>query len=147
MVSGNREGTFFAVWAPNAEKVLVIGDFNNWGEIEHPLTPKGTSGIWEGFIPGVQKGDLYKYRIFSRGNGYQVDKADPFAFYSEGPPRMASRVWDLWYTWEDTYWMSERNRFDPQKSPISIYEVHLGSWRHDIEEGRRPLTYQEAAPL
>jgi len=147
LVSGSKEGTFFAVWAPNAEKVLVIGEFNGWGEEEHPLVPQGISGIWEGFIPGVQRGELYKYRIFSRGNGYQVDKADPFAFYSEGPPRMASRVWDLWYTWTDQRWMSERNRFDPQKSPISIYEIHLGSWRQKMEEGRRPLTYQEAAPL
>jgi 1,4-alpha-glucan branching enzyme len=147
LVSGNREGTSFAVWAPNAEKVMVIGDFNNWGETEAPLAPKGTSGIWEGFIPGVKKGALYKYKIFSKKNGYRVDKADPFALYSEGPPRMASIVWDLWYEWADQPWMRDRKGFDPLKNPISIYEVHLGSWRHHLEEGRRPLTYREMAPL
>lgn len=145
--SGDKEGSIFAVWAPNAEKVLVIGEFNGWGEEEHPLAPRETSGIWEGFIPGVKKGALYKYRTFSRENGYQVDKADPLAFYSEGPPRMASIVWDLWYEWADQAWMNKRKNWDPLKSPVSIYEMHLGSWRHRLEEGRRPMTYSEIAPI
>jgi 1,4-alpha-glucan branching enzyme len=145
--SENQPGSYFSVWAPNAEKVLVIGEFNGWGNRDQPLTLKGDSGIWEGFIAGVQKGALYKYRIFSKSRGYRVDKADPFAFYCEGPPRMASKVWDLWYDWGDKSWMEARKNDDSLKRPVSIYEVHLGSWRHKVEEGSEPLTYLEMAPL
>src|SRR5262244_1722933 len=94
-----EDGVFFAVWAPNAERVSVIGDFNGWDRDTHPLHPRGGSGIWEGFIPGLGKGTIYKYAIASRYHGYRVDKADPFALRAETPPRTASIVWDLSYEW------------------------------------------------
>ena len=93
-------GTYFAVWAPDAEKVLVMGDFNDWSKESHYLRPKGNSGIWEGFIPRVDKGARYKYHVVSRYRGYRVDKADPFAFYNVPPPETVPVVWDLDYTWE-----------------------------------------------
>jgi len=133
------------VWAPNAEKVSVMGDFNNWSKESHALTPRGDSGIWEGFIPGVEIGTIYKFHICSRYNGYCVDKADPFAFYSEVPPRTGSIVWDLSYEWHDQHWIEERARRNSVNSPISIYEVHLGSWMRVPEEDNRPLTYRELA--
>jgi len=142
-----REGTRFAVWAPNAEKVAVIGDFNEWDDSRDLLSPRGDSGIWEGFIKGVGPGTIYKYRIDSRQKGYRVQKADPLAFSSEEPPRSASVVCDLTYQWEDSEWMKNRHRANHLDSPISIYEVHLGSWRRVPDEGDRPLTYREAAPL
>ncbi|HSR10239.1 MAG TPA: 1,4-alpha-glucan branching enzyme, partial [Thermodesulfobacteriota bacterium] len=99
------EGAYFAVWAPNAERVSVIGDFNGWTPDANPLGPRwDSSGIWEGVIPGVAQGALYKYHIASRHNAYEVDKGDPFAFSWEGPPRTASRVWDLEYSWGDGEW-------------------------------------------
>ncbi|MBX5491313.1 MAG: 1,4-alpha-glucan branching protein GlgB [Chloroflexi bacterium] len=140
-------GTSFAVWAPNAERVSVIGDFNDWDPNRHVLQPQGASGIWAGFIPGVGKGAVYKYRIHSRYHGYRVDKADPFAFYCETPPRTASIVWDLDYPWHDAAWMRERHRHNALDAPFAVYEVHLGSWRRVPEEGNRPLTYRELAPL
>jgi 1,4-alpha-glucan branching enzyme len=140
-------GTSFAVWAPNAERVSVIGDFNDWDPNRHVLQPQGASGIWAGFIPGVGKGAVYKYRIHSRYHGYRVDKADPFAFYCETPPRTASIVWDLDYQWRDAAWMRERHRHNALDAPFAVYEVHLGSWRRVPEEGNRPLTYRELAPL
>ena len=143
--SGPQRGTYFAVWAPNAEKVSVMGDFNNWSKESHALTPRGDSGIWEGFIPGVEIGTIYKFHICSRYSGYCVDKADPFAFYSEVPPRTGSIVWDLSYEWHDQHWMEERARRNSLNSPISIYEVHLGSWMRVPEEDNRPLTYRELA--
>jgi len=140
------EGTYFAVWAPDAEQVFIIGDFNGWDRTSHQLCPRGRSGIWEGFIPGLSKGTLYKYYIRSRYNGYRVDKADPFAFYSEVPHRTASIVWDLDYEWGDKKWMASRGANNAQDKPISIYEVHLGSWQRVPEEGNRFLTYRELAP-
>ena len=140
------EGTCFSVWAPNAERVLVIGDFNGWDKSSHPLRPLGRSGIWGGFIPGVSIGAIYKYHIASRHDGYRVDKADSFAFYSEVPPRTGSIVWDLNYTWKDQEWMASRGRHNSLEAPMSIYEVHLGSWMRVPEEGARPLTYRELAP-
>jgi 1,4-alpha-glucan branching enzyme len=140
------KGTYFAVWAPNAKQVLVIGDFNGWNKSSHPLRPRGESGIWEGFIPGVGKGTLYKYYIISHSD-YRVAKADPFAFYSEVPPRTASIVWEFDYTWGDQEWMEKRRGYNALDAPISIYEVHLGSWRRVFEEGNRFLTYRELAPL
>jgi len=139
------DGTYFSVWAPDAERVSVIGDFNGWNTTSHLLMPKGSSGIWEGFIPGISKGASYKYHIFSRYNNYRVDKADPFAFYNEIPPKTASIVWDLNYTWEDKEWMATRHNHNSLNSPISIYEVHLGSWMRIPEEGNRPLNYRETA--
>jgi 1,4-alpha-glucan branching enzyme len=144
-VDGMR-GTYFAVWAPNAERVSVIGDFNDWESESHPLSVRWDgSGIWEGFIPGIEKGTLYKYHIVSRYNDYRVDKGDPFAFYWETPPKTASIVWDLHYEWSDGDWMRRRHEYNSLKAPFSIYEVHLGSWRRVPEEGNRFLTYREMA--
>jgi 1,4-alpha-glucan branching enzyme len=139
-------GASFAVWAPNAERVSVIGDFNRWEKGSHPLRPRGQSGIWEGFVADAHKGSLYKYHIASRYGGYAVDKLDPFAFYCETAPRTASVVWELAYEWRDADWMQRRGRSNALESPISIYEVHLGSWRRVPEEGNRHLTYRELAP-
>jgi 1,4-alpha-glucan branching enzyme len=145
MTVGGKEGTYFAVWAPDAKQVSVAGDFNDWDKESHPLRPKGQSGIWEGFIPGVGEGTLYKYHIASRYGAYRVDKADPFAFYSEVPPKTASVVWDLGYTWGDQEWMESRGRHNALGAPIAIYEVHLGSWMRVPEEGNRSLSYRELA--
>jgi 1,4-alpha-glucan branching enzyme len=141
------EGTYFAVWAPNAKHVLVTGEFNGWDKSSHPLCPKGQSGIWEGFIPGVAKGTIYKYYIASHHRGYCVEKADPFAFYAETPPKTASIVWDFNYNWGDQAWMAKRHAHNALDAPISIYEVHLGSWRRVPEEGNRHLSYRELAPM
>ena len=138
-------GTHFAVWAPNAERVSVIGDFNHWDKSGHPLHCKGHSGIWEGFVPRIHHGDTYKYHIVSRVNGYQVDKADPVGFYYQTPPHTASRVWDLKYEWQDRAWMQDRGGRLKVNSPVSIYEVHLGSWMRVPEENNRHLTYRELA--
>jgi 1,4-alpha-glucan branching enzyme len=140
-------GTYFAVWAPDAEQVWVTGDFNGWNKKSHPLSQRGQSGLWEGFIPGLAAGSLYKYYVASKYGAYRVDKADPFAFSLEGPPRTASMVWDLDYTWEDGDWMANRYRANALDAPMSVYEVHLGSWRRVPEEGNRFLTYRELAPL
>jgi 1,4-alpha-glucan branching enzyme len=141
-----EEGTHFAVWAPNAATVSVVGDFNGWNPTAHPLTSRpDSSGIWEGFIAGVRTGALYKYHIVSRQGGYTVDKSDPFAFYCETPPRTASVVWDLSYDWGDGEWMGSRGRVNSHDAPWSIYELHLGSWRRLPEEHNRWLTYRELA--
>ena len=143
-VVGGTPGVRFAVWAPNAEHVSVIGDFNGWSKDAHPLTVRGdSSGIWQAFVPGVSSGAAYKYHIRSRYDGYQVDKADPFAFYAEEPPRTASRVWTLEYEWGDGDWMSARKDANSLDAPWSIYEVHLGSWRR-ASDGRS-LSYREIA--
>jgi 1,4-alpha-glucan branching enzyme len=141
-----KQGTHFAVWAPDAERVSVIGDFNAWNKETHLLRPKGSSGIWEGFIPDVKKGANYKYHVVSRYHGYKADKADPFATFNEVPPRTGSMVWDLHYTWRDESWMQKRNERNAQDAPLSIYEIHLGSWMRVPEEGERFLTYRELAP-
>jgi len=141
-----QKGTYFAVWAPDAERVFVIGDFNGWDKTSHPLSPSGQSGIWEGFIPGIGKAAHYKYHIISRYHGYKVDKADPLAVYSENSPKTASVVWDLEYNWGDQAWMGKRRHHNSLEAPIAIYEVHLGSWRRVPEEGNRSLTYRELAP-
>jgi 1,4-alpha-glucan branching enzyme len=145
VVVNGVKGTYFAVWAPNATEVFVKGDFNGWQEMGHRLSMKGNSGIWEGFIPGMTKGSLYKYRIVNQNSGYAVDKADPFANSQEVPPRTGSVIWDMQYTWQDQEWMEKRDRVQSLDSPISIYEVHLGSWMRVPEEGNRFLTYRELA--
>ncbi len=122
------EGVYFAVWAPNAERVCVIGDFNYWDKNNHPLQARGESGVWEGFIPHIGKGTRYKFQVYSRYQGYQIDKADPFAFYNEVAPQNASIIWDLDYTWSDAEWMKSRSERNSRSGPIAIYEVHLGSW-------------------
>ena len=138
-------GTHFGVWAPNAEAVFVMGDFNGWNRESHPLHQRAMSGVWEAFIPGVGKGDIYKYFVVSRHNGYRVEKADPFAVHQETPPKTGSVVWDLDYTWNDRDWMSDRRGRNSLDSPMAIYEVHLGSWMRSPDDNR-PLTYREVAP-
>jgi 1,4-alpha-glucan branching enzyme len=141
-----REGTHFAVWAPNASSVSVIGDFNGWNPKSHHLSERRDgSGVWEGFIPGIGKGTLYKYHVRSRHGHHSAEKSDPFAFYAEVSPKTASVVWDLAYTWNDAAWMEQRRKRNSLDAPMSIYEIHLGSWRRVPEEGNRPLTYRELA--
>jgi 1,4-alpha-glucan branching enzyme len=140
-----QEGTFFAVWAPDAERVSVIGSFNDWKQDAHYLSPRGSSGIWEGFVPGIGVGTLYKYHIRSRFNGYRVDKADPLSLFNEIPPKTASIVWDLSYEWNDADWMKRRRDRNALTAPMAIYEMHVGSWRRVAEEGHRSLSYREMA--
>jgi 1,4-alpha-glucan branching enzyme len=140
-----RAGTHFAVWAPGAERVSVIGDWNGWRPDAAPLVERGASGIWEGFVPGVARGMRYKYHVASRYAGYSVDKADPLAFYAERPPATASIVWTVDYTWDDAEWLARRASRQARDAPMTIYEVHLGSWRRVSEEGNRPLTFAELA--
>jgi 1,4-alpha-glucan branching enzyme len=140
------DGTYFAVWAPNADQVSVLGDWNSWNPEEgFKLTPRGSSGIWEGFIPKLAQGTRYKYHVRSQYNGYAVQKADPCGFHHETPPRTASVVWSLDYTWNDSDWMRQRAQRNALTAPISIYEVHLESFMRVPEEGNRILTYRELA--
>jgi len=143
--SEGDEGTYFAVWAPNAEQVSVIGTFNDWAAGRHPLSHRDQSGIWEGFVPGIGKGTLYKFHIRSRFNGYRVDKSDPFSRFNEIPPRTASIVWDLDYDWRDAEWMRHRQRRNSLDAPMAVYEMHLGSWKRVPGEGNRSLSYRELA--
>ena len=144
--AGDDAGTFFGVWAPNAARVSVVGDFNGWNPQSHALdAASGDSGIWTGFVPGVGAGALYKFHIESQRNGYKVQKSDPFAFRCEEPPRTASVVADLAYEWHDDEWMGVRAARNALDAPMSVYEVHLGSWRRVPEEGNRPLNYRELA--
>lgn len=133
MTQNGVVGTHFAVWAPGAERVSVLGDFNFWNTNSHPLKPVGSSGIWAGFLPEITVGTLYKYYIKSHTNGYEVQKADPFAFSSELPPKTASVVADLTYEWQDQSWMRNRGQNNDLKAPMSIYELHLGSWQRDAD--------------
>jgi 1,4-alpha-glucan branching enzyme len=141
------DATHFAVWAPNAQSVSVIGDFNGWDPDAHPLEASGDAGIWRGTVPGVRQGAIYKYHIVSRQGGFRVDKADPYAFRSEVAPSTASVVWDLSYVWGDAQWMRDRKRRNALEAPWSVYEMHLGSWRRDPNEPGRLLSYAEIAPL
>ena len=138
-------GTSFAVWAPNARRVSVVGDFCTWDGRLFPMRQMGSSGVFELFIPGVGPGLVYKYEIKTQTGDLRL-KADPFAFAAECPPGNASRVIASNYEWEDLAWMSARPTFNPQRAPMAIYEVHLGSWMRVPEEGFRPLTYREIAP-
>ncbi|MFW5645371.1 MAG: alpha-amylase family glycosyl hydrolase, partial [Bacteroidota bacterium] len=139
-------GTFFAVWAPNAEEVSVIGNFNHWSKGFHPLKAREDgSGIWQGFIPAIGKGEAYKYHIKSKFENYEVEKADPVAFYSEKPPKTASVIWEYSHNWKDEQWMKNRKKHNSLNRPMSVYEVHLESWRRSPEEGMRTLTYKELA--
>lgn len=141
-----KKGTYFAVWAPSAKAVSVIGDFNFWIEGEHKLSVRwDASGIWEGFIPGVGKGNLYKYKIQSHHNDIKTEKADPYARRSEHPPKTASVVWDDSYEWQDDSWMKKRKNHNALDAPYSVYEVHLGSWRRKLEDNNRYLSYTELA--
>jgi 1,4-alpha-glucan branching enzyme len=141
-----RDTVHFAVWAPNAEAVSVIGDFNGWNAARDCLQVRqDQSGIWEGYAHGVAQGARYKYRIRSRVNHYVSDRGDPFAYYCETPPSTASRVWSLEYEWRDAAWMQTRRDVGARDKAFSIYEVHLGSWRRVPEDGNRALTYREMA--
>ncbi|CAL67943.1 1,4-alpha-glucan branching protein GlgB [Christiangramia forsetii] len=140
-----EKGVYFSVWAPSAKSVSVIGDFNYWKEDEHPLNVRwDESGIWEGFIPGIQKGTKYKYKIHSNHNDLKLEKADPYALKCEHPPNTASIVWELDYKWKDKKYMSSRKDKNGLDNPYSIYEIHLGSWRKNMDENRS-LTYVEMA--
>jgi 1,4-alpha-glucan branching enzyme len=143
-VSKGVAGAHFAVWAPNANYVSVIGDFNGWDKGAHPLSPRGSSGIWEAFVPGVERGHGYKYHV-GHPSGYQVDKADPFGIHHETPPKTGSKVWDLDYAWGDGDWMAGRAARNALAAPMTIYEVHIGSWMRVPEDGGRPLSYRELA--
>lgn len=144
-VEGVR-GVFFAVWAPNALRVSVIGDFNQWDGRRHMMRVRGMTGIWEIFIPDLTEGAVYKFEVKSRHKGYLGQKADPYAFYSELRPKSASVVWNLdKYEWSDNEWMRQRPEKNLFESPVSIYEVHLSSWRRVPEENSRWLTYRELA--
>ncbi|WP_338357435.1 1,4-alpha-glucan branching protein GlgB [Yeosuana marina] len=145
ITSDGVEGTYFSVWAPSAKTVSVIGDFNFWIEGEHQLNVRWDgSGIWEGFIPAVGKGNIYKYKIHSHHNDIKTEKADPYARRCEHPPKTASIVWDDDYKWKDTKWMKKRKKHNALDAPYSVYEVHLGSWKRQIEEDRF-LSYFELA--
>ena len=144
---GGRMGTRFAVWAPNAKSVAVIGDFEGWGGAPVPLGQRPGTGIWEIFLPGIGEGAHYKYRIASKEGGYRVDKADPYGFRCELPPATASIVCALdKHAWRDGAWMAERRAKNAFDAPMSIYEVHLGSWMRVPEQADRWLTYRELAP-
>ncbi len=138
-------GARFGVWAPNAASVSVVGEFNAWRPDAHPLaTDDSGSGLWLGQVPGVTRGQAYKYRIVNRQHGGVLEKADPLAFFAECPPQTASRAWTLDYEWQDGAWMAGRQKKNDLAAPISIYEVHLGSWRRDADN--RFLSYRDVAP-
>ncbi|MEW5826393.1 MAG: 1,4-alpha-glucan branching protein GlgB [Candidatus Bipolaricaulota bacterium] len=138
-----KAGTRFAVWAPNAEEVDVVGDFNAWTPGKDRLHPHGASGIWEGFVAGARAGEQYKYHIRPRGTRVWLDKADPYAVFAETPPGTASVIWALDYEWHDAEWMKNRWSRNALDAPISIYEVHLGSW---MRNAAKTPTYRELAP-
>ena len=143
-----KKGTHFALWAPNAKNVSVVGDFNGWKSGAHPLAVRWDgSGIWEGFIPRLAKGSLYKFHIDSKHRKYKVDKGDPLGFLWEISPRTATVVWDLDYVWKDREWMMNRKKHNDLHAPLSVYEVHLGSWRRAPGKRDQYLTYRDVAPL
>jgi len=138
-------GTYFSVWAPNAQEVNVIGNFNQWDKGSHQLYKRwDASGIWEGFIPHVTKGEVYKYYI--KGfDGSDIEKGDPYALRWEHPPQKASIVWDTAYTWKDKAWLTKREKLTALDQPMSVYELHLGSWQRDPSDPERVLSYGEIA--
>ena len=145
MESEGKKGVYFAVWAPSATYVSVVGDFNNWQENSHPLVPRwDDSGIWEGFFSGISKGNKYKYCIVGEKKWKSL-KGDPYARRWETPPGTASMVWDTWYEWNDQDWTTLRARHNSGSQPMSVYEVHLGSWKKKKEEHNRSLSYVELA--
>lgn len=140
-----KKGVYFAVWAPNAKAVSVIGNFNGWNDTQNKMNPRwDESGIWEVFIPGLQKGEVYKYAIHSNTGDY-LEKADPFAAYAEVAPKTASIVWQSDYKWNDKKWLTNRKESAGKPKPYSVYEIHLGSWRRKAEDGNRSLSYTELA--
>jgi len=141
-----QKGSQFAVWAPNAASVSVIGDFNNWDSRTDPLTTRSSTGLWDGFGAGAVAGSKYKYHIIGQ-NGYRVDKSDPYAFGSQVRPETSSVVVDLHYEWNDSVWMQERGTRNQLSAPISVYEMHFGSWRQNTERTNRFFSYRELAPM
>jgi 1,4-alpha-glucan branching enzyme len=138
-------GTRFAVWAPGAETVSAIGDFNDWKPAANPLKLIG-QGVWSGFVPGAKQSQCYKYHIVSKSRGYTIDKTDPLAFHCEVAPKESSVIWPLDYEWQDATWMANRAGKSAQDAPISIYEMHVGSWKRVVEAGFRSLNYRELGP-
>jgi 1,4-alpha-glucan branching enzyme len=138
----DRQGVWFSVWAPGARNVSVIGDFNGWNREANNLDAVGDSGLWSGFIPNVKQGEIYKYFIVN-GSGIGEERSDPFAFYTEIPPKTGSRVWDLSYQWRDKEWMKNRKTIQATDKAMSVYEVHLGSWKR--KDGNESLSYRELA--
>lgn len=139
------KGCYFAVYAPAASEVCVVGDFNRWDGVACKLFVRwDDSGIWEGFLPGVKHGDVYKFKIFGSEANVVQEKADPFAKYAEHPPKTGSVVWDVPYVWKDKAWMKTRVKANSLKAPYSVYEVHLASWKFNVQENR-PLNYLELA--
>lgn len=138
-------GTYFAVWAPSARSVSVVGDFNGWDGEAHVLSERGVSGIWEGVVSSAGSGHIYKYEIETH-TGARLQKADPVAHRCEVPPRTGSVIWSLDYDWSDWRWMDGRGRRSALDAPVSVYEVHLGSWIRDPAEPGRLLGYREIAP-
>ncbi|OSP53754.1 1,4-alpha-glucan branching protein GlgB [Pseudoruegeria sp. SK021] len=139
-------GTHFAVWAPNAQRVSVVGGFNHWDGRRHPMRRRGKTGVWEIFVPDVGETAAYKYEILGADGTLQPLKADPVGFGSQHPPENASVVRDIrGYGWDDAQWMTDRPAHNARTAPISVYEAHLGSWRRRMDEGGRPLSYKEAA--
>jgi 1,4-alpha-glucan branching enzyme len=139
-------GVQFAVWAPGARSVSVVGDFNGWDPRAHPMRGSD-AGIWQASVAGVAAGNIYKYHVVSKDGTHRVDKADPYAFRCEEAPRTGSVVWDLEYKWGDAAWMRGRGKANALEAPWSVYEVHLGSWRRDPADPKKLLTYKELAPL
>jgi len=138
------DATYFAVWAPNAASVAVVGDFNGWDPRRHPMQGSD-AGVWSARVPEARPGSVYKFHIVSRNSGYRVDKADPYAFRAEEPPKTGSMVWDLAYEWGDAAWMKDRSKKNSLEAPWSIYELHLGSWRRSPDNPDKPLGYRDLA--
>jgi 1,4-alpha-glucan branching enzyme len=139
-------GVHFAVWAPNAQRVSVIGNFNHWDGRRHPMGNRGTTGIWEIFIPDLCQGEVYKFEVKSRHNGYLVQKSDPYGFAAEIRPQTASVVWDVTqFSWSDQNWLAARQERQALDKPIAVYEVHLGSWKRAIEHSNGFLNYRDLA--
>jgi len=146
MTQEGVDGTHFAVWAPAARRVSVVGEFNHWNGRRHPMRPRGTTGVWEIFLPGVGEGAAYKYEIVGPDGALLPLKADPVGFGSQHAPDNASVVRDIrGYGWKDEGWMTDRAGRNARTAPISVYEVHLGSWRRRMNEGGRAISYREAA--
>ncbi len=147
MTHKGKRGVYFALWAPNARHIAIIGDFNNYDKAAHPMGKReDDSGIWECFIEGIEEGVTYKYHLVSKLHNKEYEKADPYAFFSEKKPNSASRIWDInKYKWNDNEWMKNRSEVNAHDKPLSIYEVHLGSWRQKVEDDNRPLSYTELA--
>jgi 1,4-alpha-glucan branching enzyme len=141
----DQEGAYFAVWAPNAQSISVIGNFNHWSKGKHVLHARwDQSGIWEGFFPDIKHGEAYKYAIHSNTGEY-LEKSDPFASYCELPPKTASIIWEPKYKWTDQQWLAQRKESAGKPKPYSVYEVHFGSWKRKMEEGGKSFTYPEMA--